>query len=133
MSIRGAETLQTSQVTGLPLLLFIGLTVGLNLFVSSAAKWAILAPIFVPMLMVSGLSPAAAQAVFRIGDSATNIVTPTMSYLPIIIGFAQRYDPQIKIGWMLPYAIAFLLNWVGLFIVWYLLGLPLGPGAFIQM
>ena len=115
------------------LLLFILLTIALNLIVSSAAKWAILAPVFVPMLMLSGFSPATAQVAFRIGDSATNIITPTMSYLPIILGFARKYDKQIDIGklimLMLPYAIAFLLGWLVLLVVWYVFDLPLGVGA----
>ena len=134
LAINGANLLENLGIGGFfLLLLFILLTIALNLIVSSAAKWAILAPVFVPMLMLSGFSPATAQVAFRIGDSATNIITPTMSYLPIILGFARKYDKQIDIGklimLMLPYAIAFLLGWLVLLVVWYVFDLPLGVGA----
>lgn len=131
----GAEFLQSIHLKGLPLLLmFILLTAFLNLFMGSAsAKWAIMAPIFVPMMAELGLSPALTQVAYRIGDSSTNIITPLMSYFAMIVVFMQKYDKNAGLGtltsMMLPYSLAFLLSWAELMIIWYLLGLPLGPGA----
>ena len=100
---------------------------------SASAKWAIMAPIFVPMMAELGLSPALTQVAYRIGDSSTNIITPLMSYFAMIVVFMQKYDKDAGLGtltsMMLPYSLAFLLSWSGLMIIWYLLGLPLGPGA----
>lgn len=131
----GAEFLKSINLQGLPLLLmFILLTAFLNLFMGSAsAKWAIMAPIFVPMMAELGLSPALTQVSYRIGDSSTNIITPLMNYFAMIVVFMQKYDKKAGLGtltsMMLPYSLAFLLSWSGLMIIWYLLGLPLGPGA----
>ena len=106
----------------------------MNFLVGSAsAKWAFMAPIFVPMLMQMGLSPEATQAAYRVGDSITNIISPLMPYLPIIIVFAQKYDRKAGIGTilaaMLPYSIAFLIAWIIMLLVWVYVGIPLGPGA----
>jgi aminobenzoyl-glutamate transport protein len=99
------------------------------------AKWAMMAPIFVPMFMQVGLSPEITQLVFRIGDSSTNIITPLMPFFVMIVAFFQKYDKDSGIGsvvsTMLPYSVAFLFSWVILLSVWFLLGLPLGPGAVI--
>ena len=138
LSVNAANFLKAIGVTGLPLLLlFILLTVVLNLFVTTAAKWAILAPIFVPVFMLVGLSPETAQIAFRLGDSTSNIITPVMIYFPLIVGFAQRYDKQLGTGkliaMMLPYSLAFLVSWLFLFIVWYILDFPLGPHAPIRI
>ena len=96
-------------------------------------KWAILAPVFVPMFMLLGFSPELTQGAYRVGDSVTNIVTPMMSYFALIMAFFQRYKPEAGVGTliatMLPYTVAFLLCWLLLLVVWVLLGLPLGPGA----
>jgi aminobenzoyl-glutamate transport protein len=87
------------------------------------------------MLMIMGYSPELTQAAYRIGDSFTNIVTPLMPYMPLIIAFAIKYDPKFGLGTllaiMLPYAIVFALTWTLLLIVWLLLGIPLGPGVSI--
>ncbi|MDB9445766.1 AbgT family transporter [Anabaena sp. CS-542/02] len=139
MSINGAEFLKSTGITGAPLLiLFIIISMLLNLFVGSAsAKWAIMAPIFVPMFMLMGYSPELTQAAYRIGDSTTNIVTPLMPYFPLVVAFGQKYDQNLGMGtliaMMLPYAIAFLLGWSILLIIWFVLGLPLGPGALIRI
>jgi aminobenzoyl-glutamate transport protein len=106
----------------------------MNLLVGSAsAKWAFMAPIFVPMLMQMGLSPEATQAAYRVGDSITNIISPLMPYLPIIIVFAQKYDKKAGMGTilaaMLPYSIAFLFVWIMMLLAWVYMGIPLGPGA----
>lgn len=134
-AVKGAALLETMELQGIVLLLaFLAVSAILNLFVGSAsAKWAFMAPIFVPMLMMMGLSPEATQAAYRVGDSVTNIITPLMPYLPIIIVFAQRYVKDIKIGTiltvMLPYSVVFAIGWSILFIIWVLFGLPLGPGV----
>ena len=92
-----------------------------------------MAPIFVPMLMQMGLSPEATQAAYRVGDSITNIISPLMPYLPIIIVFAQKYDKKAGIGTilasMLPYSLAFLAGWTVMLLGWVYAGIPLGPGA----
>lgn len=134
-AVKGAQLLAAIGLTGAPLIIaFMAVTSIMNLFVGSAsAKWAFMAPIFVPMLMMTGFSPETVQAAYRVGDSVTNIITPLMPYLPIIIVFAKRYDKEIGMGSilsaMLPYSIALAIGWGALFIAWYMLGLPLGPGA----
>lgn len=139
ISVKGADLLRSIGFTGLPLIIaFVFLSAFLNLFMGSASgKWGIMAPIFVPMMMQLNLSPELTQAAYRIGDSATNIITPLMSYFAMIVMFAQRYDEESGLGTlistMLPYSMVFLLGWTGLMTVWYLLDLPLGPGAFIHI
>lgn len=135
IAIKGASVLQTIGFTGLPLLFsFIIVTAFLNLFMGSAsAKWAIMAPIFVPMLMLMGYSPELTQNAYRIGDSVTNIISPLLPYYPIIIAFARKYKPDLGVGTlislMIPYSLVFLISWSLLFAVWYMLGFPLGPEA----
>lgn len=139
VAIKGANFLQTIGFTGLPLLLgFIVIAALINLMVASAsAKWAILAPVFVPMFMLLEYSPAFTQAAYRVGDSITNPITPMLPYFAIALTFAKKYDPKIGIGTfmssLLPYSIAFAVIWIILFTVWYLLGLPLGPGEYIHL
>ena len=98
------------------------------------AKWALMAPIFVPMFYKVGLSPELTQMAYRIGDSSTNIISPLMPFFPLIVAFAQKYDDEAGMGTlvstMVPYSLAFLIGWTLLLTVWCLLGLPLGPGAF---
>jgi aminobenzoyl-glutamate transport protein len=113
---------------------FIALTATANLFMGSAsAKWALMAPIFVPMFMLLGYSPELTQVAYRIGDSVTNIISPMMSYFALIIAFLQRYEPKAGIGTvisvMLPYSVVFAIGWTVLFAIWLSLGLPIGPGA----
>lgn len=135
LSVKGAGFLESIGFTGLPLVLgFILLSAFINLFMGSAsAKWAIMAPVFVPMMMRLGLSPELTQAAYRIGDSSTNIISPLMSYFAMIVVFAKRYDKKSGIGTiistMLPYSLVFLAGWTLLMIFWYALKLPLGPGA----
>jgi aminobenzoyl-glutamate transport protein len=106
----------------------------INLFMGSAsAKWAILGPVFIPMFMLLGYSPELTQAVFRVGDSITNIISPMMSFFALIIVYYQKYDSRAGIGsligTMLPYSFVFFVAWTILLIVWILAGLPLGPEA----
>ncbi|MGX4598718.1 AbgT family transporter [Faecalimicrobium sp. JNUCC 81] len=112
---------------------FIFLTAFINLFMGGAtSKWGLLAPIFVPMLMVAGFSPAGAQLMYRIGDSSTNIISPLMSYLGVIVIFGQKYKKEFGVGnlmsMMMPIAITFLIGWTAFAVIWALTGLPVGPG-----
>ncbi len=139
VAIHGAEVLQSLDMNSAVLLMaFIVLSAIINLFIGSAsAKWALIAPIFVPMFLLSGISPEATQVAYRIGDSTTNIVTPLMPYFGVVVAFAQKYERGIGIGTiislMLPYSVAFLICWSLLLFIWSLLGLPLGPGATISL
>ena len=110
------------------------LTAFVNIFVGSASgKWGLLAPIFVPMLMSLGISPDLTQAVYRVGDSSTNIITPLMPYFPLVVVYCQRYVKNTGIGtltaMMLPYSIWFLLIWTLFLLPYYAAGLPLGFAA----
>ena len=134
-AVHGAAGIES---TGLPLPIVLGLMVIfaalLNLFVGSAsAKWALLAPILVPMLMLLGISPEGATAAYRVGDSATNIITPLMVYFPLILVFAQRWQKDFGLGsltaMMLPYSVWLLISGTVLIVVWFYLGIPLGPDA----
>jgi aminobenzoyl-glutamate transport protein len=135
LAIDGARALQAVGLGGPPLLIgFILVTAGVNLFMGSAsAKWAIMAPVFVPMLMLLGYSPELTQAAYRVGDSSANVISPLMSYFALIVAFLQRYVPKAGIGTlvatMLPYTVVFLLIWTVLLVIWYVFDLPLGPGA----
>lgn len=135
LAINGAEFLKSTGISG-PLLmfLFILLTALVNLVMGSAsAKWTILAPVFIPMFMMLGYSPALTQVAYRIGDSCTNLISPMMSYFAMVVVFAKKYDQKAGIGtlisMMLPYSLLFLLGWSVLLVLWMLTGLPLGPGA----
>lgn len=131
----GAEFLESVGLNGLPLLiLFVFVSAFINLFIGSAsAKWAIMAPIFVPMMYEIGLSPALTQVAYRIGDSTTNIITPLMAYFAMIVVFMQKYDKKAGLGtltsMMLPYSLSFLGGWTVFLIIWYVLGIPVGPDA----
>lgn len=134
-AINGAALLQSLDLNSSTLLAaFIIMAAMINLLIGSAsAKWALFAPIFVPMLLLVGISPEATQVAYRIGDSSTNIITPLMPYFGVVIAFVQRYDKQAGIGTviatMLPYSLAFLLSWSALLLLWMLADWPLGPGA----
>ena len=103
---------------------------------SASAKWAIMAPVFIPMLMQLGYHPALIQMAYRIGDSSTNIISPLMSYFALIVAFSQNYDEESGIGTlmstMMPYSICFLITWAIVLVAWFYLGLPLGPGVLIK-
>lgn len=135
LAIDGATGLRAIGLTGIPLLLcFVVLSAFINLFMGSAsAKWAIMAPVFVPMFMLLGYDPALTQAAFRIGDSITNPITPMMSYFALIVAFAQKYDEQYGVGTiiatMVPYTVIFGIFWSILLVIWMAIGLPLGPGG----
>lgn len=135
LAVEGASTLKAAGLEGIPLLIgFIVVSAFINLFMGSAsAKWAVMAPVFVPMLMLMGFAPEVTQVAYRVGDSTTNIITPLMQYFPVIIAFAQKYQKDAGIGtivaMMLPYSIALLIVWSAFFAIWLLTGAPIGPGT----
>jgi aminobenzoyl-glutamate transport protein len=139
VAVEGAEVLKASGMGGVALMVsFVVLSAFLNLFMGSAsAKWAVMAPVFVPMLMLLGYTPELTQAAYRVGDSTSNIIAPMMSYFALIVAFFERYDRRSGIGTvvatMLPYTIAFLAVWSVLLMAWMLLDLPLGPGAVLRL
>ncbi|AFN73645.1 p-aminobenzoyl-glutamate transporter [Melioribacter roseus P3M-2] len=135
VAVEGANFLKASGLGPIPLLIaFIIISAIINLFIGSAsAKWAVMAPVFVPMFMLLGYTPELVQAAYRVGDSITNIISPMMSYFALIIAFVGKYDSKAGIGTliatMLPYTFTFFIIWVILFIIWFILGIPVGPGA----
>ena len=134
-AVHGASGLQQLALPAPVLLGLIVLFAGaLNLFVGSAsAKWALLAPVLVPMLMLLGLSAETTTAAYRVGDSATNIITPLMVYFPLILIFCQRWDKDFGLGslaaMMLPYSLWLLVSGTALIMLWVGLDIPLGPNA----
>ena len=135
IAIKGSELLTAMHFEGIPLL--IGLVIVsciVNIFIGSAsAKWAILAPVFVPMMMLMKFDPAVTQVAYRIGDSITNPISPLFYYFPLILGFARKYEKDTGMGTvianMVPYSVAFSIVWIIQLTIWALLDLPLGPGG----
>lgn len=134
VALVGANFLDRIQIGLIPLMIiFVLFSAFMNLFMGSAsAKWNILAPVFVPMFMQLGYAPELCQLAYRIGDSATNIITPMMTYFAVILAFAQRYDKKASIGTitatMIPYSVVFLIGWTVMLIIWLALAIPIGPG-----
>ena len=137
-AVHGADAIQSM---GLPLPILLAVIIlfsaTINLFVGSAsAKWALLAPVMVPMLMLLGVSPEGATAAYRVGDSATNIITPLMVYFPLILIFCQRWKKDFGLGsltaTMIPYSVWLMIGGLALMVAWVYLGLPLGPGAPVE-
>jgi len=139
VAIGGAQFLKGLGLEGAPLLAgFVVFAALLNLLVTSAsAKWAIVAPIFVPMFAILGFTPEATQCVYRVGDSTTNIVTPLMPYMPFVLAAAQRYDPKAGTGtlisMMLPYSVVFLITWTALLMLFFVMGWDIGPGVGMRL
>jgi len=137
-AVQGADAIKAAGLpTPLTLTFIILLTAVVNVFVGSAsAKWALLAPIIVPMLMLLDISPEMTTAAYRVGDGATNIVTPLMVYFPLILMFCHRWQKDFGLGsltaTMVPYSLALLGSGLALTIVWVLLGIPLGPNAPVE-
>jgi aminobenzoyl-glutamate transport protein len=135
LAIKGAGALKAANLGPIPLLIaFVLISATINLIMGSAsAKWAIMAPVFIPMFMLLGFSPELTQMAYRVGDSVTNIISPMMSYFALIVAFIGRYDSKAGIGTvistMLPYSIVFLIGWTIMLILWVVLELPIGPGA----
>ena len=137
-AIKGAAVLEGSNLPDAVLLAIIILFGSfINLFVGSAsAKWALLAPVLVPMLMLLNLSPEMSTAAYRVGDGATNIITPLMPYFPLILIFCQRWQKEFGIGslaaTMLPYSVLLLFSGILIAMIWVTFGIPLGPGAPVE-
>jgi aminobenzoyl-glutamate transport protein len=135
VAVNGADFLKSTNMPAPALLASIVVMTGIvNLLIGSAsAKWALLAPVLVPMLMLLNISPEMTTAAFRVGDGATNIISPLMVYFPLILTFAQRWDPNFGLGslaaTMLPYSIWILIVGTALTVGWVMLDLPPGPGA----
>jgi aminobenzoyl-glutamate transport protein len=133
VAVKGAELLKGQN--GVVLIIgIIILSALINMLIGSAsAKWGILAPIFIPMLILVGFHPAFTQMLYRIGDSISNPITPMMPYLPLLLSYAQKYDKNMQLGSLIsslmPYTIVLSIVWPLFMIIWYLLGLPLGPGG----
>ncbi|MEY3387001.1 MAG: hypothetical protein RIR53_1812 [Bacteroidota bacterium] len=133
-AVSGADMLRALQLQG-PILLvaFVVVSMIINLLIASAsAKWAIMAPVFVPMFMLMGISPEATQAAYRVGDSSTNMIAPLLSYVPLILVAMRRYVKDSTLGTllslMLPYSAVIAIVWTLFLLVYVYLGLPLGPG-----
>lgn len=132
LAVNGAEFLQGLALPAMVTIVgIILLTAFVNLFVgSSSAKWALLGPIFVPMLMQLGISPDLTQAAYRLGDSSSNIITPLLPYFPLVVVYCQRYVKGTGIGTllslMLPYSICLLILWTLFLLAYWGLGIPLG-------
>ncbi|MCP4219800.1 MAG: AbgT family transporter [bacterium] len=139
VAVKGAEALKASGLVGIPMMvMFVFVAALINLVMGSAsAKWAIMAPIFIPLFMILGYSPEFVQVVYRIGDSVTNIISPMMSYFALIVAFVEKYDRKAGIGsviaLMLPYTFIFGILWIIMLVTWMMLGIPVGPGAPIQL
>lgn len=139
IAVSGANLLKGLGLEGAPLILgLVTLAAGINLFMtSSSALWGIMGPIFVPMFVLLGLTPEATQAIYRIGESSTNIITPIFVYLPFIQSYMNRYDPKAGTGTiislMVPYAFSFLIAWTLLMFAFYWFGWPIGPGVGIPL
>ncbi len=134
-AIQGAELIGSVGMGSIPLVISLVLiSAFINLVIGSAsAKWAIMAPVFIPMFMLLGYSPEFTQLAYRVGDSVTNIIAPMMSYFAMIVAFIEKYDKKAGIGTiiatMLPYSIVFLISWLIMLIIWIQIGAPIGPGA----
>jgi len=135
LAVKGAAAIQAARLPASATIVgIIILCATVNLLIGSAsAKWALLAPIFVPMLMQLGISPELTQAAYRVGDSSTNIITPLMPYFPLVVAFCQRYTTKAGVGTvaslMLPYSVSFLVLWTSFLLVYWQLGISLGVGA----
>lgn len=136
LAIKGADVLQSLNVGWIPLLVVFILICGfINLMMPQAsAKYAIFAPVFVPMFMTLGIAPELTQVAYRIADSSMNILCPVLSSLPIILASMRRYEKNSGFGTlascMLPFSMMFLVFWTIMLIIWGLTGLPLGPGVY---
>ncbi len=139
LAITGADFLQATGLTGPLLFVFYMILVALlNIFLGSgSAKWAIFAPIFIPMLAQLNYSPAFVQLMYRVGDSITNCVTPLYVYFPLLLGWIHKYNKNIGIGTivslLIPYAVILFIMWLVLLFAWFALNLPIGVGEFIYL
>jgi aminobenzoyl-glutamate transport protein len=135
VAVKLGDALERANIGAVWLLIgLIGVTFIVDLIIPAAiAKWALLAPIFIPLFIRLGVAPQTVLAAYRVGDSPFNVITPLMAYFPLIVIFVQRYQKKAGIGTvvslMLPYVVFLSVLWTLFFVVWYLIGIPLGPGA----
>lgn len=139
IAVNLAGLLERLAVGAIPLLILLILV---NVLIDvimpgSVPGWAIFAPIFVPLFLRLGVEPSSVLAAYRIGDSPVNPITPLMVYLPFILTIAQRYQKSAGLGTvislMVPYTVIILIAWIALFVIWFALNIPLGPGYFPQL
>jgi aminobenzoyl-glutamate transport protein len=135
LAVKLGDALERMNIGAVWLLIgLIIVTLIVDLIIPAAiAKWALLAPIFVPLFIRLGVAPQTVLAAYRVGDSPMNVITPLMAYFPLIVVFTQRYRKDAGIGTvvslMLPYVVILTVAWTIFFVVWYLTGIPLGPGS----
>lgn len=138
-AVNGADGLKALGLSTMPMMIgIVVLSALINLVMGSAsAKWALLAPVFVPMFMLLGITPENTQLAYRIGDSVTNIITPLMAYFPMVVAMVRKYQKDAGIGtltaMMLPYSMAFMVGWVAFMMLWLWAGWPIGPGVPISL
>ena len=134
-AVKLGDVLENANIGAVWLLIgVIIVTMIVDLIIPAAiAKWALLAPIFIPLFIRLGVAPQTVLAAYRVGDSPVNVITPLMAYFPLIVVFVQRYQKSSGIGtvvsMMLPYVFILAICWILFFVAWYLIGIPLGPGA----
>ncbi|MFR9676435.1 AbgT family transporter [Streptomyces sp. TR06-5] len=139
VAVNGAELMETLDISGMGGLIgFSVITLVLSLLIASGSGlWAIEAPIFVPMFMLHDVNPAYVQLAYRIADSSTNCIVPLSPYVAIMLGFIQQYQRRAGLGTLfalvLPYTVAFYVGWMLLFVIWVLLGIPIGPGETLSL
>ena len=136
-AVKGAALLESAGITGFAaILVFIILASCLNLLViSGSSMWTLMASVFVPMFALIGFEPSFTQAAFRVGDSATQIITPLNPYIIVILTLLRRYEPKAGLGTLMSrlivFVIPFWISWAILLFIWYIFDLPLGPGSAI--
>src|SRR4051812_49233022 len=139
LAVKLGDVLERINIGAVWLLIgVIVITAIVNLIIPQAiAKWALLAPIFIPLFTRLNVAPQTVLAAYRVGDSPGNVLTPLMAYFPLIVIFAQRYRKDAGIGTvvslMLPYVVILSIAWTLFFVAWYLLGIPLGPGSPVHL
>jgi aminobenzoyl-glutamate transport protein len=138
VAVKLGDVLEDMNIGAVWLLIgLIILTIIVDFIIPQAiAKWALLAPIFIPLFIRLGVAPQTVLAAYRVGDSPANVVTPLMAYFPLVVVFTQRYKKDAGIGTvvslMLPYVVILTIAWILFFVAWYLIGIPLGPGSSVH-
>ena len=136
-AVKGANALESAGITGFAAIFaFVVLASCLNLLIiSGSALWTLMAAVFVPMFALIGFDPAFIQAAFRVGDSATQIITPLNPYIIVILTQLRRYEPKAGVGTLMSrlimFTVPFWIFWMAMLFIWYTFDLPLGPGAAI--
>lgn len=139
LAVKGAALFESMGVTGFwAIIVFVLLVSCLNLFIlSGSALWSLVGPVFIPAFMLMGMSPALTQAAFRIGDSATGVITPMNPYLFLILAMLRQYEPDARLGTLISrlavFVVPFMVIWLAILGIFYGFDLPLGPGAHIGL